>query len=77
MHGKFVTEMPGFKIGTEALLCAGREQAIRTSYVNHHSDKSSESPLCRLCRRKGESVQHLVSGCENWLKTNIRDDTAM
>ena len=63
MHGQFVMEMPDFKIGTEALLCAAQEQAIRTSYVNHHSDKSSESHLCRLCRKKGESVQHLVNEC--------------
>ena len=27
-------------------------------------DKNSEIPLCRLCGRKGESVQHLVCGCE-------------
>ena len=37
------------KIGTEALLCAAQEQAIRTNYVKHHIGKTSESPLCRLC----------------------------
>ena len=52
------------KIGTEVLLCAAQEQAIRTKYVKHHNDKTSEPPLCRLCGEKGESVQHLVSGCE-------------
>ena len=52
------------KIGTEALLCAAQEQAIRTNYVKHYIDKTSESSLCRLCGKKGESVQHLVSGCE-------------
>ena len=52
------------KIGTEALLRAAQEQAIRTNYVKHHIDKTSESPLCRLCGKKGESVQHLVCGCE-------------
>ena len=52
------------KIGTEGLLCAAQEQAIRTKYVKHHNDKTSEPPLCRLCGEKGESVQHLVSGCE-------------
>ena len=53
-----------FKIGTEALLCAAQEQAIRTSYVKHNIDKTRESPLCRLCGEKGKSVQHLVSGYE-------------
>ena len=27
-----------------------------------------ESPLCKLCGNEGESVQHVTSGCENWLK---------
>ena len=79
MHGQFVREMPekvdqdrtwqwlsksDLKIGTEALLCAAQEQAIRTNYVKHYIDKTSESSLCRLCGKTGESVQHLVSGCE-------------
>ena len=79
MYGQFVREMPenvdkdktwqwlskcDLKIGTEALLCAAQEQAIRPNYVKHHIDKTSESPLCRLCGKKGESVQHLVCGCE-------------
>ena len=33
---------------TEALLCAAQEQAIRTNYVKHYIDKTSESPLCRV-----------------------------
>ena len=41
------------KIGTEALLCAVKEQAVRTNYVKHLMDKTSESPLCRLCGKKG------------------------
>ena len=48
----------------QALLFAAQEQDIRTNYVKHHIDKTSESPLCRLCGKKCESVQHLVSGCE-------------
>ena len=79
MHGQFVRELPekvdkdktwqwlsrcDLKIGTEALLCAAQEQAIRTNYVKHRIDRTSESPLCRLCGTKSESVQHLVSGCE-------------
>ena len=52
------------KIGTEVLRCAAQEQAIRTNDVMYHIDRTSESPLCRLCGNRGESVQHLVSGCE-------------
>ena len=64
MYGKFVREMPenvdknktwqwlskcDLKIGTEALLCAAQEQAIRTNCVKYYIDKTRESPLCRLC----------------------------
>ena len=56
MHGQFVREMPekvdkdktwqwltrcDLKIGTEALLCAAQEQAIRTNYVKHRIDRTS------------------------------------
>jgi len=52
------------KFGTETLLCAAQEQAIRANYVKCHIDRTSESPLCRLCGKRGVSVQNLVSGCE-------------
>ena len=48
----------------EALLCAAQEQAIRANYVKHYIDKSSDSPLCRLSGKRGESVQNIVSECE-------------
>ena len=77
MHGQFVREMPekvdrtwqwlsksDLKIVIEALLCAAQEQAIRTNFVKHHIDKTSESPLFSSCGKKGESVQHLLTGCE-------------
>ena len=79
MHGQFSREMPekvdkekswywlsrgDVKVETEALLCAAQEQAIRTNYIKHHIDKSIDSPMCRMCGKCGESVQHIVSGCE-------------
>ena len=79
MHGQFVIEVPekvdrikswewlsrsDLKVGTEALLCAAQEQAIRTNYVKHYIDKSSDSPLCRTCGKRGESIQHIVAECE-------------
>ena len=69
MEGQFFREMPDkvdkekvwqllsksdLKIDTEALLCAAKEQTIRTNYVKHHIDKTSESPLYRFCEKKGE-----------------------
>ena len=32
--------------------------------MKYHIDKTSENPMCRLCGKKGESVQHITSGCE-------------
>ena len=52
------------KVGTEALLCPAQDQEIRTNFMKYHIDKTSESPLCRLCGKKGKSVQHITSGCE-------------
>ena len=52
------------KVGTEALLCAAQEQAIRTNYMKYHMIKTSDSSLCRLCGKKGGSVQHITSRCE-------------
>ena len=71
MHGQFIRETTekvdqektsqwlsrgDLKVGTEALLCAAQEQAIRTNYMKYHIDKTSENPLCGLCGKKGESV---------------------
>ena len=59
MHGQFIRETlekvdqektwqwlsrGDLKVGTEALLCAAQEQAIRTNYMKYHIDKTSESP---------------------------------
>ena len=86
MLGQFVRETPekvykdktwqwlfksDLKIGAEALLFATQEQAIRKNYESHYIDKTSESPLCRLCQKKGESV-HLVSGCEKLAQTEYK-----
>ena len=79
MHGQFIRETTekfdkektwqwlsreDLKVGTEALLCAAQEQPIRANYIKYHIDKTSDSPMRRLCGKKGESVQHITSGCE-------------
>ena len=79
LHGQFARELSeatdkdktwqwlskaDLKVGTEALICAAQEQSLRTNYVKYHIDKTVESPLCRLCGQKGESVQHIISACE-------------
>ena len=75
IHGQSIREMPekldkdrtwqwlsksDLKIRTEALLCSTQELAIRTKFVKHHIDKTNESPLCRLCGKKGERLSQYM-----------------
>ena len=79
MYGQFLREMPeigdknkacdwlirsDLKVETEALLCAAQEQAIRTNYIKYHIGRSIENPLSRMCGKRGESVQHIISECK-------------
>ena len=52
-----------FKKGTEGLILAANEQGLRTTLVKHSIEKTSETPLSRLCRDSTETVWHIVSGC--------------
>ena len=78
MYGQFVREITDdvdeikswnwvrqsdLKPGTVSMIFSAQEQALRTNYSKFHIDKTSESPLCRLCGAKGESISHLVSEC--------------
>ena len=79
MYGQFAREMPeeidkdlswqwlvqcDLKVQTEATICAAQEQALRTNYIKNKIDKTSENPLCRMCREKGETVQHIICECK-------------
>ena len=45
----------------EAVLCAVQKHAIQTNYVKHKIDKTSKSPLCRMCDKKSETISHIVT----------------
>ena len=63
LHGEFVLQTADvagedswrwlrngfFKKETEGLILAAQEQALRTNSIKHSIDKTSETPLCRLC----------------------------
>ena len=79
MHGQFLRDKEGvdwdrswhwiaqgdMKGCTEALICSAQEQGLRTNYAKFYIDKSSESPICRMCGENTETISHLVSGCSN------------
>ena len=77
LHGQFLRETDGvhnqrrwqwlkageLKRETESLICAAQEQALITNAIKNSIDHQNESPLCRLCKEKVESVTHIVSSC--------------
>ena len=46
---------------TKVLICSGQEQSIRTNYIKYNIDKTSESPLRRMCGTRNETISHIVS----------------
>ena len=77
MHGQFLRDKEGvdwnrswhwiakgdMKGCREALICSAQEQALRTNYTKLYIDKRSESPICRMCGEKAETISHLASEC--------------
>ena len=57
---------------SEGLILAAQEQALRTNLIKYRIDKSSETPLCRLCGDATETVRHIVSGCKKLAQREYR-----
>ena len=93
MYGQFPQEIPeptdeketwnwlrksDLNVETETMLCAAQEQAIRITYMKHKIDKRAQSPLCRMCNKKSETISHIVSEGEKLAKEeqNRRHDVA-
>ena len=86
LHGQYVREKEGidwdrtwqwiangdFKGCTEALICSAQEQALRTNYTRFHIDHTAESPLCRMCGSKEETVAHVGSECGKLAQTEYK-----
>ena len=70
LHGQLLRETEGIqdqrrwqwlkagelKRETESIICAAQEQALRTNAIKNGIDHQGVSPLCRLCKKKIESV---------------------
>ena len=54
------------------LICSTQEQALRAKYMRFHIDYTAESPLCRMCGSKGETVAHVVSECSKLAQTEYK-----
>ena len=54
------------------MFCAAQEQAIRTKYVKHKIDITAQSPLCRMCDKKSETISHIVSEYKKFLQKEYK-----
>ena len=57
---------------TETLMCAALEQALRVNTIKYSIDKTSDTPLCRPCNEKTESIAHIVRACSIQAKNQYR-----
>jgi len=49
------------KVQTEATIFAALEQVFQINKLENKIEKTSESPLFRMCHEKGETVQHITN----------------
>ena len=48
---------------TEGLIMDAQDQSLRTRWVKHYIDRTTDSTKCRMCGKMDENVSHLVSEC--------------
>ena len=54
------------KVCKEALICAARDQSLRTNYGKHHIDSTLELPRCMLFGEQGETtINHIARKCKS------------
>ena len=53
-------------------MCSAQEQSLRTNYTKHYIDKTSDTPLCRMCGERRETISHLVSECSKLAKREYK-----
>ena len=55
----------GMKGETEGLILAAQDQSLPTRNYQTNITKELGNDLCRLCKAKPETIDHLISGCES------------
>ena len=59
----------GLKSETEGFIIAAQDQCLKTNYYRHKILKDGTNPMCRICSKQQETIDHLVSGCSELAKT--------
>ena len=54
------------------MILAAKERALRANSIKYSIDKTSETPLCRLCGDATETVRHIVSECKKLAQREYR-----
>lgn len=67
-----MVEKSELKCGTDTLVYAVQEQALRTNSVKAMINKTQASSFCRTYQEKTESVTHIVNACANLAKSKYR-----
>ena len=52
---------------------AAQEQALRTRWVKFHIDRNEESPMCRVCGEREETISHVVSECKGLAQKQYKE----
>ena len=59
----------GLKAETEGFIVAAQDQSLPTKAYQHHVLKIHNDPMCRICGKFEETIDHIVSGCPELAKT--------
>ncbi|XP_078348127.1 uncharacterized protein LOC144633190 isoform X1 [Oculina patagonica] len=59
----------GLKAETEGFIIAAQDQSLATRSYHARIIKDGTSPLCRMCNKYDETIDHIVSGCPELAKT--------
>ncbi|XP_028512939.1 uncharacterized protein LOC114574468 [Exaiptasia diaphana] len=61
----------GLESQTEGFIIAAQDQCIKTNYYRNKILKDGTDPMCRICGKNQETIDHLVSGCSELAKQNV------
>ena len=72
---KWLTSV-GLKAETEGLIIAAQDQSLATRLYHSNIIKHGTNPLCRMCGKLDESVDHVIAGCPELAKTEYMNSEA-
>ena len=58
---------------TEGFIMAAQDQALRTNAVKTKIDKTANDSKYRLCKKKEETVDHLITACSKIAQTDYKE----